>query len=432
MSTPIISVFRAILWALLLNLSFVRIASAADTCLDLLTHQPYDVTKYTEETYLFMDRESTQSEKDNLDHAGGFGTTIDGVPFDIKDANNVDRLISSNTSFEFSESNRLSVLIYSGAHDIVEAWKECVTSLGEIRLWFETNGSGSGPYTNSVLLHLQYYPSIHNGIIVEQPNMHLDAPGTIPEAKAVVDNAKCLDTKTTYVAGKTDCVVKIETKSQWDTIPIVLSFVDDAGHKQTKTAFLPVRAKLHATPKPWPSKTTDVTLYAFANDSAGEPNAHATIRSPPDLDGFFIKDSINKTYTGNTRNCRVEATVDPGGGGVILETDVTQADKNGEQCYGHFNGTQVQMSWDPPQPPPPADHALPPIEQVNPWTSKTAWVRYDTLVQVNQGVIGKFADTYEKACIAKSSFTSYPKEEWHKPNSSKYCIDGNLAIQVKR
>ena len=412
MSRSILYVFRAIWWMVILNLLSVPIAAADGTCEDILANAPYDVTQYQDTSYVFMDRESTQAEKDHLDHSGTFGITIDDIPFDFHDIGNADRQITQNQSFQFSSENRLSVLIYSGAKNIIDAWLQCMTSLGGIRLRFESDDA-SGLFTNHLLLHIQYFPSVQNGIIIDQPNMHLNSPGKIPEAKSVTDDAHCLDPATKYVAGKTECIVKIETNSPWDSFSVALDFVDDNGNKQTKAGFVPVRAKLHATSQPWPKNTPEIVLYAYANYSAAEPNAHNIKRETPDIDGYFIQDSVQSSVSGNTYNCYKAASVDPGGGGVVLEIDVTQADKQGEQCFGHFRGTQVQMYWNPPQPPPSKiNEVLGAIGPVEPWSSNTAWVRYDTLSARDQNLVGRFANTFEDACKSKTYFTYFQRNGW--------------------
>jgi hypothetical protein len=321
----------------------------ADDCLDVLTHKVYDITDYQEISFAYLDRESTSNEKTHQDETAGVGVVIDDIPFTVNDRKNADTQISNNQHFHFESQDRIHVLTYSGQANIITAWSDCMSQRGGIQLRFEGVDS---LFTNKLVLHIKYFVATSDGVIRPQPNLHLGAAVQFPPNVTVQDSAGCLalSNPKIYKAGETICDVQIQTQSQWDSFPITFPFVDDSNNPKSATVFVPMRAKLRAAQQAWPSKATDISLYAFANDSASEPNAHNHQRVPADLSGYFIQDSIVKKLAGrtNTGRCAIDSRIDPSGGAAVLEVDVTQSDGPGEVCEGFFHGTQVQMYWQPP------------------------------------------------------------------------------------
>ncbi|MEY9748816.1 hypothetical protein ABIF65_008190 [Bradyrhizobium japonicum] len=320
--------------------------SAADAdCLDVLVHAPYDVADYRHESFVFMDRASTKTERDHLDTSGAGGMNIDGVPIQASDNHNADRQLSESHRFQFQSTDRESFLTYSGQSKILDTWATCMVSQGGIRLRFEPNGANGD--ANDVVLHIRYFPAVVEGRELEQPDFRLFQRVAIPNAKSVSDPNNCLEPTTVYRAGKGACDVQIKTFSPWDSFSISLPFRDPKDNPVSASAFLPVRATIKATSKPWPSNQADGMLHAHAETSAGEQSA--TVRKTVKADaGFFILHKINTSRSGNTSDCTVKAELDENDGtSATLETRIFYAGGIDLHCYGHFSGTQVQLSWEP-------------------------------------------------------------------------------------
>jgi hypothetical protein len=320
-------------------------AAYADECKDVLTNAIYDVTDYRHSSFVFMDRASTQSEKDHLDTSGAGGINIDGIPINVSDNHNADRQLAQSSKLTFRSEDRESVLLYSGQEKIISAWSACMNKHGGMKIRFEPNGS---LFTNDILMHVEYWQAGGTPGII-QPALKLRQAVQIKDAKSVSDPNKCLQPSTTYKPGVI-CTVQIRTSSQWDSFSVNLPFTDERKNPFSVTAFLPARPQLRATSKPFPTSGDELLIYAWGNDTAAESNATQT-RTVPAETGYFIKSPISASHTGNNQGyCTATAGLINDGTLAKLTVAINKVEDPGRQCWGHFQGSQVKLYWDPPPP----------------------------------------------------------------------------------
>jgi len=302
-------------------------------------------TDYIDDRFYYMDQLSSVTENSNSSTNRDISIGYEGFNLGYGDAANSVQQLSKKFHLTVIASERLHLRLFSGAEQIIQAWRDCMANRGGPTARFEIQGDLS---SNHVLLKLEYFRHSLGGDV--QPTLVLASPVTVPAGMKVTGGEpRCLKVGYEFVPGSR-CTVQLDATSQWTTMSAVFPFNVKGGRIGIPVdTYLPPRAEIKWRFLQWPTKdqrqdfvvpayTTGRTLYWSV---------------PAATDYFILANYVpRKEISGNLPGCGGSINLNPAATVAdVMVTTGTVGQSGTWHCSLHMSGgVQSQSYWDPEPP----------------------------------------------------------------------------------